>query len=64
MKKDKLNKMTERIDYLKTEIAHEGYWDGFALEGMKEELSELETKLYFYKRNQQIEKKTGDKGNK
>ena len=60
MKKDRLKKMKKRIEQLKTEIAHEGFWDGYALEGMKEELSELETKLYFYERNNHIEKITGD----
>ena len=51
----KVDKVIKRIEYLKTEIAHEGFWDGFALEGMKEELSELETKLYFENRNNKIE---------
>ena len=54
----KVDKVIKRIEYLRTEIAHEGFWDGYALEGMKEELSELETKLYFHNRNQQIEEST------
>ena len=51
----KIDKVIKRIEYLKTEIAHEGYWDGWALEGMRDELSELETKLYFHTRNTKIE---------
>jgi|TARA_B100000073_G_scaffold345934_1_gene356121 hypothetical protein len=51
----KIDKVIKRIKYLKTEIAHEGYWDGWALEGMRDELSELETKLYFHTRNNKIE---------
>ena len=50
-----MEKINKRIEYLRIEIAHEGFWDGFALEGMKEELSELETKLYFENRNNKIE---------
>ena len=45
----------KRIEYLKSELAHEGYHDGWVLEGLREELSELETKLYFYNRNQKME---------
>tara|TARA_Y100000004_G_C8591593_1_gene276690 strand:+ start:295 stop:447 length:153 start_codon:yes stop_codon:yes gene_type:complete len=41
----KRDKMEERIKYLKTEIAHGAYWDGFALQGMKKELKELERKI-------------------
>tara|TARA_B100000131_G_C18057525_1_gene589100 strand:+ start:1001 stop:1180 length:180 start_codon:yes stop_codon:yes gene_type:complete len=52
----KIEEINKRIEYLKTEIAHEGFWDGYALEGMKEELSELETKLYFHFRNKKITK--------
>ena len=35
----------ERIEYLKTELAHAGYWDGWSLKGMKEELQWLEKEL-------------------
>ena len=35
----------ERIDYLKIEIAHAGYHDGWVLKGMKEELEWLEEML-------------------
>ena len=31
----------ERIDYLKMEIIHSGYHDGWVLKGMKEELERL-----------------------
>jgi hypothetical protein len=37
----KLEEIKKRIEYLKTEIAHGGYWDGFALKGMKKELKNL-----------------------
>ena len=42
-----MSKMTEkqikdRINYLKTELAHEGYHDGWVLKGMREELKQLE----------------------
>ena len=58
----KVNEVVERIKYLKTEIAHEGFWDGYALEGMKEELIDLETKLYFYERNNKIEESVTKNG--
>ena len=34
-----------RIEYLETEIAHEGYWDGWSLQGMREELEWLTSQL-------------------
>jgi|10_taG_2_1085330.scaffolds.fasta_scaffold31392_2 hypothetical protein len=34
--------MKKRIEYLKIELAHERYWDGWVLEGMRAELKELE----------------------
>ena len=36
----------ERIKYLKMELAHHGYHDGWVLKGMKEELEWLEGELY------------------
>ena len=53
-----MKNIIKRIEYLKTEISHEGYWDGWALEGMREELIELETNLYFHTRNNKIEEST------
>ena len=41
----KLEEMNKRMEYLKTEIAHGGFWDGYALEGMKKELKKLEELL-------------------
>jgi hypothetical protein len=41
----KLKKIIKRIEYLKTEITHGGFWDGWALTGMKKELKELEENL-------------------
>ena len=38
----KINEVIKRIKYLKSELAHEGYHDGWTLEGMKKELKELE----------------------
>ena len=37
--------MKERIDYLKMELVHEAYHDGWVLKGMKEELESLEKRL-------------------
>jgi len=37
--------MKDRIKYLKMEIAHSGYHDGWTLKGMKEELRWLEEEL-------------------
>ena len=34
----------DRIEYLKSEIAHGNYHDGWTLEGLKEQLKELEEK--------------------
>ena len=31
----------DRIKYLKSELAHEGYHDGWVLKGMREELKKL-----------------------
>ena len=38
-------KIIERISYLKMELAHHGFHDGWVLKGMREELKELEDKL-------------------
>ena len=35
----------ERIKYLKIELVHHGYHDGWVLKGMKEELEWLEEQL-------------------
>ena len=37
--------LKDRIKYLKTELAHEGYHDGWVLMGMKKELKKLEGDL-------------------
>tara|TARA_Y100001963_G_scaffold144887_1_gene217663 strand:+ start:563 stop:859 length:297 start_codon:yes stop_codon:yes gene_type:complete len=34
-----------RVDYLKTELGHENYHDGWTIKGMKEELKWLELEL-------------------
>ena len=35
----------ERLKYLKTELAHEGYHDGWTLKGMREEVEWIEKEL-------------------
>ena len=35
----------ERLKYLKSELAHEGYWDGWSLKGMREEVEWIEKEL-------------------
>ena len=42
MTKEQIKK---RIDYLKMEITHEGYHDGWTLKGMREEVEWLEKEL-------------------
>ena len=37
----------ERMRYLKTELAHSHYHDGWVIQGMKKELEKLEKKLDF-----------------
>tara|TARA_B100000073_G_scaffold344861_1_gene352580 strand:+ start:246 stop:380 length:135 start_codon:yes stop_codon:yes gene_type:complete len=39
MTKEEIKK---RIKYLKSELAHEGYHDGWVIKGMREELEKLE----------------------
>jgi len=41
----KLEKIKKRIKYLKTEIAHERYWDGWVIAGLKKELNLLINKI-------------------
>ena len=40
-----MSKIKERINYLKMELAHEKYHDGWVIKDMKDELKELENKL-------------------
>ena len=35
----------ERLKYLKSELAHEGYHDGWTLKGMREEVEWIEKEL-------------------
>ena len=35
----------ERIKYLKMELAHRGFWDGWCIKGMERELKEMQKKL-------------------
>ena len=38
-------KMAERVSYLESEIAHEGYHDGWTLKGLKNELKKLKDSI-------------------
>ena len=40
-----LEKINKRIEYLKTELAHERYWDGWVVAGLKQELKQLTKKV-------------------
>ena len=35
----------KRLEYLKKEIAHEKFWDGYVMKGMKKEFKELKEQL-------------------
>lgn len=35
----------KRISYLETELNHKGYWDGWCIEGMTNELKKLQKEL-------------------
>ena len=35
----------ERIQYLEIELAHRGFWDGYCIQGMEKELSELKKSM-------------------
>ena len=35
----------ERLKYLNEQLIHEGYWDGWSLQGMREEKKWLEQEL-------------------
>ena len=41
----KLNQLQKRIEYLKTELTHEGFHDGWVVAGLKKELKKLTKKL-------------------
>lgn len=45
MGKKEIEVIKERIEYIKSELAAEGHWDGWVVTGLKEELAELEAKL-------------------
>ena len=40
-----IDRAKTRMEYLKTELAHERYWDGWSVQGMKEEKEWLENQL-------------------
>ena len=41
----KLKKIKDRINYLKTELVHKGFHDGWVINGIKKELIQLNKKL-------------------
>lgn len=45
MSKERVVIIKERIKYLKRELIHENYWDGFTAKGFKDELKKLEEEL-------------------
>tara|TARA_R110000850_G_scaffold135319_1_gene256523 strand:- start:586 stop:831 length:246 start_codon:yes stop_codon:yes gene_type:complete len=45
---DRATKIKERITWLTTELTHEGYLDGYAIKGFREELSSLVNELESY----------------
>ena len=47
-------KIEERIAYLKSELAHSGFHDGWVIKGLQEELNQLEAKLSRRKKNVKI----------
>tara|TARA_Y100000034_G_scaffold133500_1_gene199113 strand:- start:151 stop:306 length:156 start_codon:yes stop_codon:yes gene_type:complete len=42
MNKEQIKK---RIEYLEMELAHRGFWDGWCIQGMEKELSELKKSI-------------------
>ena len=49
--KNRIKQLEERMEYLKTELAHERYHDGWVVKGMKEELEFIEKELITLKNN-------------
>ena len=45
---DRYNKITQRIKYLREQIAASGWLDGYVLEGHQKELTKLEKELTDY----------------
>ena len=41
MSQERINKIKERLKWLQTELTHEGYLDGYSIEGFKQELNKL-----------------------
>ena len=41
MSLERINKIKERMRWLSMELTHEGYHDGYSLEGFKKELGKL-----------------------
>lgn len=41
MSTDRIEKIKERMKWLSMELTHEGYHDGYSLEGFKKELAKL-----------------------
>ena len=45
MSEERVKKIKERIKYLKRELIHENYWDGFTAKGSRDELKKLEEEI-------------------
>jgi len=45
----KIKEIKKRIKYLKSELNHKHYWDGWSVEGMEKELKKLEEKVKEFK---------------
>lgn len=41
MSQERINKIKERLHWLQMELTHEGYLDGYSIEGFKKELDKL-----------------------
>ena len=48
-------KIDERIAYLKSELAHSGFHDGWVIKGLKAELAELKDKISRRKKSVKIQ---------
>ena len=46
-----IDRAKTRMKYLKTELAHERYWDGWSVKSMKEELQWLEKEVSKYEKS-------------
>lgn len=45
MSQDRIDKIKERLHWLQMELTHDGYLDGYSMEGFKKEVEKLITEL-------------------